>query len=233
MHHREARDASRSATKGDRKFTSIWDRWQNDAIYRHSQFVHNWSDAWVRYLDHTVHFSIYHNATQQQRKKICTYFTDAVSTSIAETRVGRSERKNNEKREKLALFIQDWSFTCKGTLNGRAQIGQTISQKNIISRPAGVRLHGLRAGRDGTTTVGRTISGQSNDEWNNLELAFSKKSHKHSGRWCHPTHNDKLSVVTVNQRVWPHISHCSIFWLLLSLSFALSQKQQQWVRREV
>ena len=29
----------------------------------------NWSDAWVRYLCHIVHFSIYHNATQQQRER--------------------------------------------------------------------------------------------------------------------------------------------------------------------
>ena len=34
QHHHKARDALRSATKGERAFTSIWDRWQNDAIDR-------------------------------------------------------------------------------------------------------------------------------------------------------------------------------------------------------
>ena len=34
MHHHKARDALRSAAKGDRGFTSIWDRLQNDEMYR-------------------------------------------------------------------------------------------------------------------------------------------------------------------------------------------------------
>ena len=68
IHHKD-RDALRSATKGDRGFTTIWDRWQNDDIYRQSQLAHNWSNALVRYLDHIVHFSIYHNVTQQQRER--------------------------------------------------------------------------------------------------------------------------------------------------------------------
>ena len=55
--------------KRDRAFTSIWDRWQKDEIYRKSQLVHNWSDARVRFLDHIVHFSIHHNAVQPQRER--------------------------------------------------------------------------------------------------------------------------------------------------------------------
>ena len=39
------RRITRSATKGERKFTSIWDRWQNDDAYRTSQLAHNWSDV--------------------------------------------------------------------------------------------------------------------------------------------------------------------------------------------
>ena len=69
IHHQKARDALRSATKGDRGFTLISDRWQKDEIYRQSQLAHNWSDAWVPNLDHIVNFSIYHNATQQQRER--------------------------------------------------------------------------------------------------------------------------------------------------------------------
>ena len=56
--HHKARDTMRSAMKGDKKYTSIWDRWQHDDAYRTSQLAHNWSDAWVRYLDHIVHFDI-------------------------------------------------------------------------------------------------------------------------------------------------------------------------------
>ena len=55
--HHKARDAMRSATKGERAFTSIWDRWQHD------------EDAWVRYLDHIVHFDVNHNAPQLQRER--------------------------------------------------------------------------------------------------------------------------------------------------------------------
>ena len=55
--------------KGERAFTSIWDTWQNDEIYRKSQLAHNWSDAWVRYLDHIVQFNIYRNAPQSQRER--------------------------------------------------------------------------------------------------------------------------------------------------------------------
>ena len=69
QHHHKARDALRSTTKGERKFTSIWDRWQNGEIYRKSQLSHNWWDAWVRYLDHIVHFAINHNAPRLQRER--------------------------------------------------------------------------------------------------------------------------------------------------------------------
>ena len=68
-YHHKGRDADRGLTKGFRRFTSIWERWQNDEVHKQSQFVHNWSDAWVRYLDHIVQFSIFHDASQQQREK--------------------------------------------------------------------------------------------------------------------------------------------------------------------
>ena len=51
-----------------RTFTSIWDRWQHDEIYRKSQLSHNWSDAWVRFLDHIAQFDTSHNAPQWQRE---------------------------------------------------------------------------------------------------------------------------------------------------------------------
>ena len=69
QHHHKPRDALRSATKGARAFVSIWDGWQHAETYRKSPLAHNWSDAWVRYLDHVVHINIYHNATQPQRER--------------------------------------------------------------------------------------------------------------------------------------------------------------------
>ena len=53
-HHFKAKDALCGCSKGKRQCTSIWDRWQSDETYRESQLVHEWSDAPVRYLDHTV-----------------------------------------------------------------------------------------------------------------------------------------------------------------------------------
>ena len=68
QHHHKARDALRRATKGERTFTSIWDRWQHNEIHEKSQLSHKWSDAWVRNLDHIVQFDISHNAPQWQRE---------------------------------------------------------------------------------------------------------------------------------------------------------------------
>ena len=38
--HQKARDALRSAAKGGKTFTSIWERWQHDEIYKKSQLSH-------------------------------------------------------------------------------------------------------------------------------------------------------------------------------------------------
>ena len=102
--------------KGERKFTSIWDRWQNDVIHRQSQLVHNWSDAWIRYLNHIVQCSIYHNAPQQQRERNIhrLYFRSVDENRQApplSQRRGYQEAKDKirtlqkEKREQLAPFI--------------------------------------------------------------------------------------------------------------------------------
>ena len=40
QHHHKARDLLRSAANGERTFTSIWDRWQHDEIYRKYQLTH-------------------------------------------------------------------------------------------------------------------------------------------------------------------------------------------------
>ena len=71
QHHHKARDALRSATKGERAVQLLQSvtGGKNDEIYMKSQLAHCWSDAWVRYLDHIVHFNIYHNAPQPQRER--------------------------------------------------------------------------------------------------------------------------------------------------------------------
>ena len=44
---------------------AIWDRWKNDKTHR----VHEWSDVWVRYLDHIAQFDILHAAPHEQWKR--------------------------------------------------------------------------------------------------------------------------------------------------------------------
>ena len=49
------------------KCTSILDRWQNDEVYRASQLVYGWTDAWVKYLDYISKIDISHDAPYRQR----------------------------------------------------------------------------------------------------------------------------------------------------------------------
>ena len=67
--HHKAKDAPRGCSKNKRQSSSIWDRRQNDETYRESQLAINWSDAWVRYLDHIVKLDISHTAPHLQRNK--------------------------------------------------------------------------------------------------------------------------------------------------------------------
>ena len=89
-----------------------------------------------------------------------------------------------ERREHFALFSQKGERkrihnkidpSLQGYLEWLStNWAQNSSQMNIISHPhhptghqvhpGGARLHGLRTGKDGINTVGRTITGQSNDE---------------------------------------------------------------------
>ena len=102
MHHLKARDASRGATKGERGFTSIWDRWQNDAIYRKSQLAHDWSDAWVRCLDLTQCAASTKRTNHAQILFTQCWREQTGTTSVAETKVPGSERaiKKFTKRRK-------------------------------------------------------------------------------------------------------------------------------------
>ena len=107
VHHFKARDAYRGATKGLRGFTSIWDRWHNDAACRQSQLVQNWSDAWVRYLDHIVQLHIFHRcaATATRKKYAHPLLTQCWSTirgtaSFTETREAKEQLRNLQKEQK-------------------------------------------------------------------------------------------------------------------------------------
>ena len=68
-HHYKAKDALRGCSKNKRQYTSIWDRWQRDETYRESQLVPEWSDAWVRCLDHIANIDISHTAPHFQRNR--------------------------------------------------------------------------------------------------------------------------------------------------------------------
>ena len=68
-HHHKAKDALRGCSNNKRQYTSIWDLWHNDEIYRESQIAINWSDAWVRYLDHTAKIDIHQTAPHLQRNR--------------------------------------------------------------------------------------------------------------------------------------------------------------------
>ena len=81
-HHSEAKDALRGCSKMKRTYTSICDRWTNDQVYRESQLAHDWSDAFVRYLD-TFQQSTYLTTQRRSREagiRIC--FTSDLSMTI-------------------------------------------------------------------------------------------------------------------------------------------------------
>ena len=139
-HHHKAKDAPRGTKKGGRKFTSIWDRWQNDENYRESQLAIGWSDAWMRDLDHVTQIDIYHKAPQEQRSR---YHNLLYVRSVHEDRQAPllSQRRGYQKQQRAhkskckgnrdkiweshltqkvkggALIISS-ILHCKGTLSG-------------------------------------------------------------------------------------------------------------------
>ena len=69
--------------KAKRQHTSILDRWQRDKNYRESQLVHEWSDGWVRYLDHIAKSTSPIQRRTHKGKDTTIYFTCGVSTKIS------------------------------------------------------------------------------------------------------------------------------------------------------
>ena len=63
------------------KNTSFLDRRQNDEVYRASQFVHGWTDEWVKYLDYISKIDVSHDAPYRQRlrheSKVCMRCVDS------------------------------------------------------------------------------------------------------------------------------------------------------------
>ena len=80
----------------------------------HVSFVHNWSDAWVRYLDHDVQFSIFHGAPQQRERNMHILYLRSVDDNKQapplSQRPGYREAKEQlrnlqRRKENLAPFI--------------------------------------------------------------------------------------------------------------------------------
>ena len=139
---------------------------------------------------------LYHSVSSTMCRNIeeetCIYFTYALLTTINRHRLYHRDQGNLQRRKEnnwllLSLLMKETAYVtrlmlhCKSSLSGWAQSGTNISQKNIISHPphpaghqhpGGAHLHGLQTGKDGINKVGKTTDGQSNGEWNNLELAF-------------------------------------------------------------
>ena len=61
-------DAKRGALKRG-KYTSAMDRWQNDEVCRESEWVHGWTNEWVKYLDYISKIAISHDAPYRQRQR--------------------------------------------------------------------------------------------------------------------------------------------------------------------
>ena len=177
-HHHKAKDALRGSSKAKENLRRSGIDGKMTIPTGSLRLPVSGSDAWVRYLDHVVQIDISIKRRMNKGRDTRTYFIYGVLTKINRHHF---YRRNQVRHHPLLQRHQ-------------AQHG-------------GVRLHGLRAGRDGTSTVGKTINGQNNGERDNFELAFSK-SNKHSGNWCKPTQNDKLNIVTINQKVWPQSCSC-------------------------
>ena len=90
---------------------------------------------------------------------------------------------------------------------------QPSSSSSWSPTSCGALLHGLRTGKDGINTVGKTTDGQSNGEWNNLEFAFLRSRKRNQ-----TTTSRKLSTTTKS------LVSTIFSTELLNLSFALSQK---------
>ena len=180
-HHHKAKDAQQfTKKKGGRKFTSIWDRWQNDENYRESQLAIDWSDAWVRYLDHLHKIDISHKAPQEQRSRYnnllylrCVH--EDRQAPLLSQRPGYQAAKNaqvemqTQSRQYLGIpFYQKSGYL--GWLSTNRAL--SASQKNAnrqphlplligLQHPGGAHTRGLRTGKDGINTVGRMTNGTS------------------------------------------------------------------------
>ena len=82
-HHRRAKEM-RSKIKRKKEFTSILDRFQRDEIFRESQLVHGWTEAWCKYLDYFANIDVPHQASSEQR----TRFTELYHFRYASDNLG-------------------------------------------------------------------------------------------------------------------------------------------------
>ena len=95
--HHNGKDALRGTKKGGRKFTSIWDGWQNDETYRESQLAIGWSDACVSWtILHKLISPIMRRKNKEVDATIC--FVYEVSTKIDRHRFYHKDQGTNKQR---------------------------------------------------------------------------------------------------------------------------------------
>ena len=97
-HHHQAKDALRSTKKGERNFTSIWDRWQNNETCRESQLAIDWSNAWVRYLDHIAQIDISQKRRKNNDVDTTIYFIYEVLTKVGRHHFYHKDQGTNKQR---------------------------------------------------------------------------------------------------------------------------------------
>ena len=169
------------ASKGRREFTSIWDRWQNDEIHRKSQLAHNWSDAWVRYLDHIGKLMSPIQRRIHKGRDTTIYFTCGGSTKISKRHIYHKDQGTKMQRKRLI---------CSLSRHPPLPAGHQL-------HPGGTRLNGLRTGNEHDW---KDSKWSENEKMRQHRLAFSMKSIQAPRNWLSPASNDKSEVVTVNQK---------------------------------
>ena len=98
--------------KNKRQYTSIWDRWQRDETYRESQLVHEWSDASVRYLDHTAKIDLSQKRRTRRGRDTTIYFTCGVSTKISKRHLYHKDQDTKMQRKHCLIYTSKVRQDC-------------------------------------------------------------------------------------------------------------------------
>ena len=148
QHHHKAIDALRSAMKGDRKYTSIWDRWQNDEVYPTSQLAHIWTNAWVRYLDFIVPFDITTNRHGKENDMSIWFICEVLTRTRKRDHGSDLGRKKEAKR---ALACLQKTERTRSSLHASGYWNS--SEQRMVKFSLGGALCGTAKSRTPTTTI--------------------------------------------------------------------------------